>query len=116
VQSPDYNNSGESGIIPDMLHLPNPRWMAPLVHGLVFSVTWILYWLQTEPLLDGPARWPFTLIFFGDFPLSVIAFGKMWDGGRMFQYALAGWGIVGTIWWYFIGRMIERAIRWVKAQ
>jgi hypothetical protein len=82
VLTPDYNNSGKSGSILDMQHLPNPRWMAPLVHGLVFSLTWILYWLQTQPLLDGPGRWPFTLIFFGDLPLSVIAFGKMWDRGK----------------------------------
>ena len=99
-----------------MLHLRKPRWIAPLVHGCIFVLTWILYWLQTPPLLDGPSRWPFVLIFFGDFPVSLIAFGKMWDGGKNVPYALAAWGIFGTMWWYFLGLLIEKGVRRAKAQ
>jgi hypothetical protein len=84
------------------------RWIAPLIHGYVFVLTWILYWLQSQPLLDGPSRWPFALIYFGDFPFSAISFGAMFVSEKNFPYALAAWAAVGTLWWYFLGRLMER--------
>ena len=26
---------------------------------------------------------------------------------KYFPYAVAAWGILGTLWWYFLGRLIE---------
>jgi hypothetical protein len=61
-----------------------------------------------QALLDGLSRWPFALIFFGDFPFSAIAFGAMFVSEKNFPYALAAWAAVGTLWWYFLGRLMER--------
>ena len=90
-----------------MIHLHKARWSAPLIHGYVFAFTWVLFWLQAQPLLDGPSRWPFALIFLGDFPISAIAGGAMSVSDKYFPYAVAAWGILGTLWWYFLGRLIE---------
>jgi hypothetical protein len=91
--------------------LPRERLFAPMLHGFVFILTWVLFWLQPQPLLDGPSRWPFALVFVADLPFSAIAFGVMFSSESRFPYAVAAWGIVGTIWWYWLGRSIEAWVR-----
>lgn len=95
-----------------MLDFRQPRVVAPvLAHALVFALTWFLFWLQPQPLLDGPAVVPFFLVFFGDFPFSAIAFGVMFTSAAKAPYAAAVWGVVGTFWWYFLGRLMDRRRR-----
>jgi hypothetical protein len=53
-------------------------------------------------------------IFFSDLPFSLVAFGKMWNAGKNVPYAVAAWGIVGTLWWYILGLLIEQGVRWAK--
>jgi len=89
------------------MDFPRPRVTAPSLHAYVFALTWVLYRLQHQPLLDGPSRWPFVAVFFGDFPISALAFGVMFGSDELASYAVAAWGILGTLWWYFLGRCIE---------
>ncbi len=90
------------------MDFPRARMSAPLLHALVFSLTWVLAWLQPQPLLDGPARWLFLGVFLGDFPLSVVAFGVMFSSSERAPYAVIAWGVLGTFWWYFLGTLVER--------
>lgn len=89
------------------MDFPRPRVTAPLLHVFVFALTWVLYSLQRQPLLDGPSRWPFLAVFLGDFPVSAVAFGVMFGSDQRAPYAVAAWGILGTVWWYFLGGRME---------
>jgi hypothetical protein len=62
-------------------------------------------------MLDGPARWPVVILFFGDFPFSALAFGRMFMSDQHTWLAWSLWGVLGTIWWYFLGLSIEARIR-----
>jgi hypothetical protein len=53
------------------------RFVTAGLHLLLFSVTWLLAWLQPQPLMDGPADLPFTALLIGDLPLSLIPWA-MW--------------------------------------
>lgn len=88
-------------LLPQSRRFLRSEWLAPTLHIVVFAATWLTNLVQKEPLLDGPARWGFNLLFFADFPISVVAYSKMWDG-RLF-YGLSLWGVLGTAWWYFLG-------------
>ncbi len=90
--------------------MPRARVIAPFLHAYLFAFTWVLYWLQSQPLLDGPSRWPFLAVFLGDFPFSAVAFGVMFVSEKLAPYAIGAWGILGTLWWYFLGRLIEERI------
>src|SRR2546421_3135056 len=90
-----------------MLNLLRPRSLAaPVMHVCMLVLTWVLFWVQPQPLLNGPARWPFALLFLADFPISAVAFGAMFTSDARLPYALAAWGTLGTLWWYFLGRLI----------
>jgi hypothetical protein len=90
-----------------MLILRRARLTAPLLHVCLFALTWMLFWIQSQPLLDGPSRWPFGVLFFGDLPISAIAFGVMFGSDARMPYALVAWGVLGTLWWYLLGRWLE---------
>lgn len=75
------------------------------MHVLLFAITWLCAVGQDKPLLDGPARWGFVILFFADFPVSVVGFSAMWDG--KFLYGLLLWGFIGTVWWYFLAMWIR---------
>jgi hypothetical protein len=82
------------------------QWLAPTLHMLLFAITWLTAFAQAQPLLDGPASWGFFILSIIDFPISMVAFSKMWDGKMV--YGLSLWGILGTVWWYFLGILILR--------
>jgi hypothetical protein len=92
-------------------NLPRPRLAAPVLHMCLFILTWVLSWIQPQPLAQGPADWPFRILFVADLPISLIAFGVMFNSDAHFPYALAAWGILGTLWWYFLGCLIEERKR-----
>jgi hypothetical protein len=81
---------------------------AEALHVFLFALTWTLYGIQQQPLLNGPSRWPFAIVFLTDFPISVVAFGAMFGGQPHTLYFLTAWGVLGTLWWYFLGHLIER--------
>lgn len=84
------------------------QWLAPAIHAILFAVMWLTSRSQSQPFLDGPARWPFGLLFFSDLPISAIGFSMMWDG--KWNSGLLFWGLVGTVWWYFL----VRGIGWLR--
>ena len=56
-----------------------------------FALTGILYGFQQQALLDGPSRWPFAIVFLADLPVSLVAFGAMFNGWPDALYFLAAW-------------------------
>jgi hypothetical protein len=92
---------------PQSVRLIHLRLIAVALHILLFSSTWIAYWLQKQPLANGPAFWPFFVLLLVDLPISIVAFGIMW-GKNGFLYGLILWGCLGTIWWYWLVGMISR--------
>jgi hypothetical protein len=86
------------------------RWVplaAATLHAFLFGLTGILYEIQQQPLLNGPARFPFAIVFLADLPVSAVAFGAMFGGQRHALYFLAAWGVLGTLWWYILGLFIQ---------
>jgi len=86
--------------------LLHSRWFAPTLHILLFAITWLTDLAQSQPLLDGPARLGFAVLFICDFPISLVAFSAMWDGKLAFGLLL--WGVLGSVWWYFLGLWIQK--------
>jgi hypothetical protein len=82
------------------------RWSLPLIHLSLFALTWALAYFQSEPLLDGPSRWGFGMLFIADVPLSLLGYSKMWDAKVGLGIAL--WGVLGTMWWWALGLAVER--------
>jgi hypothetical protein len=91
-----------------MLDLRKVEVAAPLLHICVFVVTWLLFWVQPQPLFDGPSRFPFAIIFVADLPFSAFFFGIIFTSSERFAYAVAAWGVVGTLWWWFLGNLIDK--------
>src|SRR5882672_3833034 len=102
-----YTTSG----LTRMLTFQRSQLRLPLIHLLIFALTWIFFWIQPQPLLDGPSRWPFIIIFLADLPLSAIAFGVMFSSDARMLYAVVTWGVLGTLWWYFLGGLIAQRRR-----
>src|SRR5579864_2440843 len=90
-----------------MRKVPRARFTAPVLHACLFTITWVLGWISSQPLLDGPARFPFFVLFLADFPISAIASSVMYFSEYRGWYALGLWGVLGTLWWYFLGLSIE---------
>jgi hypothetical protein len=90
-----------------MRSLTRAKYLAPAVHAVLFVCVWVLFRLSSLPLLDGPARVPFGIVFFSDMPISAIAFGVMFSSDEHWVMAVIIWGIVGTLWWYLLGRSID---------
>jgi hypothetical protein len=82
-------------------------WAAAALHGFLFGLTGVLYIFQQQPLLNGPSLLPFAIISLADLPVSLIAFGAMFNGWPHALYFLAAWGVLGTVWWYLLGLLIQ---------
>jgi len=91
-----------------MLDLRQMRLTAALLHLFVFVSTWLLFWIQAQPLFDGPSRYPFVVLFLADLPFSAFFFGIFFTSAERGPYAVAAWGIVGTLWWWFLGSLIDK--------
>lgn len=91
-----------------MPHLRKTEVAAPVLHICVFVVTWLLFWVQPQPLLDGPSRFPFAVIFLADLPFSALFFGIIFTSSERAAFAVASWGITGTLWWWFLGKLIDK--------
>ena len=90
-----------------MLNLPRARFTVPVLHAIFFVTASVLMWISSKPILDGPARLPFGILWVADLPISVIAFSVMFTSAENGWFAWAVWGVVGTVWWYFLGRLME---------
>jgi Tol biopolymer transport system component len=87
------------------------KYLAPYLHALLFLAMWGLGWAFALPMLNGPSVVPFVVLFIADFPISVVAFGVMFTSVKFGLLAAVLWGVVGTLWWYFIGQFIDARIR-----
>jgi len=81
---------------------------AALLHLLIFVSTWFLFWVQSQPLFDGPSRYPFLVVFLADLPFSALFFGIFFTSVERGPYAVIAWGICGTLWWWFLGSLIDK--------
>lgn len=86
-----------------MRSLPRLAITLPVLHVFFSVVTLALYAISPQPLLEGPARFTFYILWVADFPISAMAFGAMYVSQHDAPYAAAGWAVVGTLWWYCIG-------------
>jgi hypothetical protein len=90
------------------------KYIAPAIHAFLFLAMWALYRGFDQPLLNGPAALPFGILFLADLPFSVFAFGVMFTSESNGPIALALWGVVGTLWWYVLGRSIDAWIHRIR--
>ncbi len=87
------------------------KYVAAEVHALLFIFMWVLSFVFSQPLMDGPAGFLFLILFIADLPISFIAFAVMFTSSEMGSTAAVLWGILGTLWWFAIGIAIEARIR-----
>jgi hypothetical protein len=101
----------ESPVIPKrvfaMRNLPSAQITAPAAHALVFALASALMLISDKPILDGPGRVPFGLLWIADLPFSAVAFSVMFFSTEYGWLAWTLWGVIGTVWWYFLGLSIE---------
>ncbi len=84
---------------------------APVLHASLFFIASALMWASNRPLLQGPASFPFLILWIADIPISLIAFNEMFFSDKYGWTAWALWGGLGTLWWYFLGLSIDAWIR-----
>src|SRR5947207_13628285 len=89
------------------MHIPRARITAPALHALLFVLVSILMAISSLPILNGPAKIPFAIIWVADLSISAFAFSVMFFSQEYGWFAFATWGVLGTIWWYFLGISIE---------
>jgi hypothetical protein len=87
------------------------KYVAAEVHALLFIFMWVLYFVFSQPLMDGPAGFLFLILFIADLPISFIAFAVMFTSSERGPITAVLWGILGTLWWFAIGIAIEARVR-----
>lgn len=87
------------------------RWIASAFHLFLYLSMWVLYWLTGAPLLAGPSKYPFSILFVADLPISFPAFSVMLVSEERGASAAVLWGILGTVMWYFLGSAIDVCVR-----
>jgi WD40-like Beta Propeller Repeat len=86
------------------------KYIAAEIHALLFVSMWLLYAGFSQPLADGPSKVPFVILLVADFPISLVAFGIMFNSAEMGNAAAVLWGAVGTLWWFGIGSLFHPRI------
>jgi hypothetical protein len=94
-----------------MKRFAQAKYIAPAIHAFLFLAMWALYAGSHQPLLNGPSRLPFGILLIADLPFSIYAFGVMFTSTAYGDIAFALWGVVGTLWWHLLGRVIDALIR-----
>jgi hypothetical protein len=92
-----------------MHQLRRRRYLAPFLHVCLFALTWIMNLVFPQALLDGPAVFPFAVLFVADIPISLVCFGLMFSGRTVL--GLSAWGVLGTLWWYLLGLGMEKRLQ-----
>lgn len=80
---------------------------AAVLHALLFGIASILPLFSNEPILNGPAKLPIVILWVADIPISLIASERLFFHTEYARLVWALWGVIGTIWWYFLGISIE---------
>jgi hypothetical protein len=87
------------------------KYIAPAIHAFLFLAMWALFAGSGQSLMGGPSRLPFAILLIADLPFSIIAFGFAFTSEANAGIAFVLWGVVGTLWWYLLGRVIDALIR-----
>ena len=87
------------------------KYIACEVHALLFISMWAIYFVFSQPIMNGPSAFLFVILFIVDLPFSMIAFGVMFTSSVMGPVAAVLWGVLGTLWWFGIGFAIDARIR-----
>jgi hypothetical protein len=87
--------------------MPRARYLAPILHACIFTASWALASISSQPILEGPGRVGIGIVFLADMPISAFCFGAMFTSDDWFRPALVAWGVLGTVWWFFLGMSIE---------
>jgi hypothetical protein len=95
-------------------NLQRPRFVAPAIHACLFALAYA-FWLLFERGTHNNARLDlFALLWFADLPISVLTsiltMGSHKNGGVAFGL----WGVLGTVWWYFLGISMEAWVGRIK--
>ena len=78
--------------------------VAPLLHVLLFALSWLPIFIH--PTVPQPSYWVF-LLGLADFPISFLAGVALFRSDALTPYALTVWLVLGTIWWSYLGSLIE---------
>jgi hypothetical protein len=78
--------------------------IAPVLHVFLFALSWLPIYIH--PQVPQPSFWVVLLVL-ADVPISLLAGAALWRSDAWTPYALTAWLVLGTIWWCFIGLLIE---------
>jgi hypothetical protein len=87
------------------------KYIASEIHALLFISMWIIYFVFSQPVMNGPSAFLFWTLLIVDVPISMIAFGVMFTSSQWGSVAAVLWGVLGTLWWFAIGFAIDARIR-----
>jgi len=93
-----------------MAKLSRIRYVAAAVHAGLFLVGCALFVSEPQPLVNGIAGTLLFGLFLADRPISSYAVAAMFTGRNLFVWTIT-WGVIGTLWWFFLGCVIELAVR-----
>jgi len=88
------------------------RYVPPLIHAVLFISACVLYFSTNEGLMNGKNDWLFYPLWVADMPISIFCFGLLWAGPTTLGLIL--WGVLGTLWWFVIGLVVEMIIGSVR--
>ncbi len=99
------------------MRIPRARITAPALHACLFVIAYA-YWLLFERNVHRLDRIDLLgILWIADLPISAfVSLVNLGVGAGMAGHAQIGlgfisWGVLGTIWWYFLGISIEAWIR-----
>lgn len=94
-----------------MRRLSPAQYLAPALHAILFLTAWSLYAVSSQPMMDGISAGPFLVLLIADIPISIVAFGVLFTSSTYGPLAVVLWGVIGTFWWYLLGRSIHAWLR-----
>jgi hypothetical protein len=85
------------------------KWIFPTLHLCLIAALWVSYqrWELLDRLLGWLLEHVFWLMMAVDFPWSVLFLGIAWSHSD-WNWILLGNAVVGTIWWFFLGWLVDR--------
>lgn len=95
--------------LPFLMRKTRLRWLplaAAASHVFLFGLTSVFYTVQQQPIVGELSGLSFWIVFLTDLPVSWIALGAM-SGWPHAAYYFTAWLVLGTLWWYLLGLLIQ---------